>query len=190
MHRWMPPCRLRSAPLYPNVRRHSSSAGCLAFAATGKASWSRPPRCRMRLHLVPRLTPVQKILCCGLFSCPASWLSFSAFWRNDFWKYPGHCQPPFRPRSEPACPHCNPHTGQPPCAPQTERHGRRTSPASAPCSTGSARPGSVPPCQTAGAGLFRRSFPHRFSASSFWAPTAPPWLSSGENGSFLQMFPL
>jgi len=190
MHRWMPLCRLQSAPLCPTGRRHNSSAGCPAFAATGIASWNRPRRCRMRLHLVPQSVPVQKILRFGHLSCPASWLSFSASGHSGSWKYPGHFLPPFRPRSEPVCPHCRPRTGRFPGAPQTGRHGRRTSPASAPCSTGSVRPGSAPPCRTADAGLFRRSFPHRFSASSFWAPTAPPWLFSGENGSFLQMFPL
>ena len=34
------------------------------------------------------------------------------------------------------------------------------------------------------------SFLHRFLASSFWAPTAPPWIFSGVNGSFLRTFPL
>ena len=102
MHRWMPPCRLRSAPLYPNVRRHSSSAGCLASAATGKASWSRPRRCQMRLHLVPQSASVQKILRFWCLSCPASWLSFSASGHSGFWQYRGWSRRLFRPRSEPA----------------------------------------------------------------------------------------
>ena len=190
MHRWIPPYRLRSAPLCPNGRRHSDFYGFLAAVSSVKASWNCPRRCRMRLHLVPQSALVQKILRFWCPSCPASWLSFSAFGHSGFWKYPGHFLPPFRPRSAPAYPHCRPRMGQPPGAPQTGRHGRRTFPASVPYSTGSVRPGSVPPCRTAGAGLFRRSFLHRFSVSSFWAPTAPPWLFSGVNGSFWLTFPL
>ena len=52
MHRWMPPCRLRTAPPCPTGRRHSSFCGFLAAVSSVKASWSRPRRCRMRLHLV------------------------------------------------------------------------------------------------------------------------------------------
>lgn len=37
----------------------SNSAGCPVSAATGKASWNRPRRCRMHLHLVAQLAPVQ-----------------------------------------------------------------------------------------------------------------------------------
>ncbi len=189
MRHWMQPYRLRSAPLCRTGRRHSSFCGFLAAVSSVKASWSHPCRCRMRLYLVPQLAPVQKILRFWCLSCPASWLSFSAFWRNGSWKYPGHFQPPFRPRSKPACPHCHPRTGQPPGAPQTGRHGRRTFPASVPCSNGSTRPGSVPPCQTADAVPFPQLYLHRFSAFSFWAPTAPPSFSSGENGSFWLRFP-
>ena len=186
MHRWMPPCHLRSAPPCPTVRRHSSFCGFLAAVSSVKASWSRPRRRRMRLHLVPQSASVQKILRFGYLSCPAFWLSFSASGHSGFWKYHGHFLPLFRPRSTPVCLHCRPRIGRFPGAPQTGRHGQRTSPASAPYSTGSVRPGSVPPCRTAGAGFFRRSFLHRFSVSSFWAPTAPPWLFSEENGSFLR----
>ena len=190
MHCWILPYRLRSAPLCPNGRRHNSSAGCPVSAATGKASWNRPRWCRMRLHLVPQSAPVQKILRFWCLSCPASWLSFSASGHSGFWKYHGHFLPPFRPRSTPAHRRFHPRTGQLPGAPQTGRHGQRTSPASAPCSTGSTRPGSVPPCQTADAVPFPQLYLHRFSAFSFWAPTAPPWLFSGENGSFWLTFPL
>ena len=174
MHRWMPPCHLRSAPPCPTVRRHSSFCGFLAAVSSVKASWSRPRRRRMRLHLVPQSASVQKILRFGYLSCPAFWLSFSASGHSGFWKYPGHCQPPFHLRLTPVCPHCHPRTGQPPCAPQTGRHGRRTFPASAPYSTGSVRPGSVPPCQTADAVPFPQLYLHRFSAFSFWAPSALP----------------
>ena len=190
MRHWMPLCRLRSAPPCPTGRRHSNFCGFLAAVSSGKASWSRPHRCRMRLHLVPQSALVQKILRFWCPSCPVSWLSFSASGHSGFWKYHGHILPLFRPRSMPAHRRFHPRTGQPPGAPQSGRHGQRTSPASAPCSTGSVRPGSVPPCQTADAGLFQRSFLHRFSAFSFWAPTAPLWFSSGENGSFWRTFPL
>ena len=37
---------------------------------------------------------------------------------------------------------------------------------------------------------FPQLYLHRFSAFSFWAPTAPPWIFSGENGSFLRTIPL
>ena len=190
MHRWMPLCRLRSAPPCPTVRRHSSFCGFLAAVSSGKASWSRLHRCRMRLHLVPKSASVQKILRFWHPSCPASWLSFSASGHRCSWKYPGHFLLPFRPRLKPACPHYRPRTGQPPDAPQTGQHGLRTFLVSAPCSTGSVRPGSVPPCQTADAVPFPQLYLHRFSAFSFWAPSALPWFSSGENGSFLRTFPL
>ena len=42
MHRWMPLCRLRSAPPCPNGRRHSSFCGFLAAVSSVKASWSHP----------------------------------------------------------------------------------------------------------------------------------------------------
>ena len=184
MHRWMPPCHLRSAPPCPTVRRHSSFCGFLAAVSSVKASWSRPRRRRMRLHLVPQSASVQKILRFGYLSCPAFWLSFSASGHSGFWKYHGHFLPPFRPRSTPAHRRFHPRTVQPPDAPQTGRHGQRTSPASAPYSTGSVRPGSVRPCQIADAGLSQPPCLHPFSAFSFWAPTAPPWLFSEENGSF------
>lgn len=74
MHRWMPLYRLRSAPLCPTGLRRNSSAGCPVFAATGKASWNRPRRYQMCLHLVARSAPVQKILRFWCPSCPASWL--------------------------------------------------------------------------------------------------------------------
>ena len=45
-------------------------------------------------------------------------------------------------------------------------------------------------CQTADAVPFPQLYLHRFSAFSFWAPSALPWLFSGENGSFLRTFPL
>ena len=41
------------------------------------------------LHIVPQPAPAGKILRFGRLSCPASWLSFSAFWRNGSWKYRG-----------------------------------------------------------------------------------------------------
>ena len=85
MHRWMPPCRLRSVPLYPNGRWHSDFYGFLAVVSSVKASWNCPRRCRMRLHLVLQAASARKILRFGPFSCPASWLSFSAFWRNGSW---------------------------------------------------------------------------------------------------------
>ena len=192
MHRWI---RLfyhqQSVPLcHQTGLRHSNPAECRVSAAIGRASWNHPPRCRMRLHLVPRLTPVQKILCCGLFSCPASRLSFSVFGHSGSWKYRGHFQQPFRPRSTPAHRHYLPHTVRFPDAPQSGRHWQRTSRVSVPCSIGSIHPGSVLPCQIANAGLFLRPCQHRVSASSFWAWTARFSLSSGESVSFLLTFPL
>ena len=190
MHRWMPLCHLRSAPPCPTGRRYNSFCEFLAAVSSVKASWNRPRWCRMRLHLVPQSASVRKILRFGHLSCPASWLSFSASGHSDFWKYPGHFLPPFRSRSTPAHRRFHPRTGQLRDAPQTGRHGRRTSPVSAPYSTGSVRPGSVPPCQTADAVPFPQLYLHRFSTFSFWAPSALPWLFSGENGSFLRTFPL
>ena len=190
MRHWMPPCHLRSAPLCPTGRQHNSSAGYPVSAATGKASWNRPHWCWMRLHLVPQSAPMQKILRFWSPSCPASWLSFSASGHSGSWQYRGWSRRLFRPRSEPAHRRFHPRTGQLPGAPQSGRHGRRTFHASAPCSTGSTRPGSVPPCQTADAVPFPQLYLHQFSAFSFWAPSALPWLFSGENGSFLRTFPL
>ena len=190
MHRWMPLCRLWSAPPCPTGRRYNSFCEFLAVVSNVKASWSRPHRCRMRLHLVPKSDSVQKILRFWCLSCPAFWLSFSASGHSGSWQYRGWSRRLFRPRSEPAHRRFHPRTGQLPGAPQSGRHGRRTFLASAPCSTGSTRPGSVLPCQNAGAGLFRQPFLHRFSAFSFWASTALPWLSSGVNGSFWRTFPL
>ena len=190
MHRWIPPYRLRSAPPCPTGRRHSSFCGFLAAVSSVKASWSHLHRCWMLLHLVPQSVPVQKILRFWCLSFPVPWLSSCVCGHSGLWKYHGHFLPPFRPRSEPVCPHCHPRIGQPPGAPQSGRHGQRTFPVSVPCSTDSTHPGSILPCRTAGAGLSLLPFPHRFSAFSFWAPSALPWLFSGENGSFLRTFPL
>ena len=186
-------CFQRSVPLcHQTGLRHSSSVECHVSAAIGRANWNHPHgyRCRNLLHFVMQLVLAQKILRFWSFSCPAPWLSFSVSGHSGSWKYRGHFQRPFHPRSTPAHRHYLPHTGRFPDAPQSGRHWQRTSRAFALCSNGSVRPGSVLPCQIANAGFFLRPCPHRVSASSFWAWTARPSLSSGESVSFWLTFPL
>ena len=193
MRRQMQPfCRQRSALLCRLTgQQHSSFCGFPSAVSIGRASWSCPRWCRCwnLLHFVPQLVPVQKILWFWCLFYPASWLSFSVSGHNGFWKCPGYSRQFFRPRLEPAHRHYLPHTGRFPGAPQTGRHGRRTSHVSAPCSSGSIHPGSVRLCRNADAGLSLRPFLHQVSVFSFWTWTVRPSLSSGENGSFLLTFP-
>ena len=169
MHRWMRLfCRQQSAPLCrPTGQRHSNFCGFPVAVSIGRASWNRPRLCRNLLHFVVRSALVQKILRSWSLSCPAFSLSFSASGHSGFWQHRGWFRRLFPPRSTPAHRHYLPHIGRFPGVPQTGRHGRRTSRASAPCSNGLTHPGSVPLFQTADAGLFLPPYPHRVSAFSF-----------------------